>query len=90
MTTAHSVTANLRCGGCESTIRKKLSAIPGVEKVNFDLETSTTSVELNESEKREELTKVLFSLEYPEAIEKKGLLTQRKSFGSCLSSKLSN
>ncbi len=90
MTTEHIVIANLSCDGCINTITKKLSAMPGVENVDVDLETSSVSVLHNETENREALTKMLFSLGYPEATEKNGLLTQLKSLGSCLSGKLSN
>ncbi len=90
MTTEHIVIANLSCGGCINTITKKLSAMPGVEKVHVDLETNSVSVLHNETENREALTKMLFSLGYPEATEKNGLLTQLKSLGSCLSGKLSH
>ncbi len=90
MTTERIVIANLSCGGCINTITKKLSAMSGVENVDVDLETSSVSVLHNETENREALTKMLFSLGYPEATEKNGLLTQLKSLGSCLSGKLSN
>ena len=90
MTTEHIVIANISCGGCINTITKKLSTMPGVENVHVDLETSSVSVLHNETENREALTKMLFSLGYPEATEKNGLLTQLKSLGTCLSGKLSN
>jgi len=82
--------ANLSCGGCVNTITKKLTAITGVEKVGVDLETNIVSVNHNETVSREQLTKMLLSIGYPEATEKNGLLTQLKSVTSCLTGKLSN
>lgn len=90
MKTENITIANLSCGGCVKTITKKLTEIAGVEKVNVDLETNNVSVNYNEPVNREQLTKMLLSIGYPEATEKNGLLTQLKSITSCLTGKLSN
>jgi copper chaperone len=90
MKTENITIANLSCGGCVNTISKKLASIAGVEKVEVDLETNTVSISHNEITGREEFTKALLSLGYPEATLKNGLLTQLKSVASCLSGKLSS
>lgn len=90
MKTENITIANLSCGGCVNTITKKLTAITGVEKVEVDLETNIISVNNTEMVNREQLTQMLLSIGYPEATEKNGLLTQLKSFTSCLTGKLSN
>lgn len=90
MKTENITIANLSCGACVKTITKKLTAITGVEKVEVDLNTNNVSVSHNETVNREQLTKILLSIGYPEATEKNGLLTQLKSVASCLTGKLSN
>jgi copper chaperone CopZ len=81
--------ANLSCGGCVKTITKKLTEIAGVERVNVDLESNVVSVGHTEAVNREQLTRLLLSIGYPEATEKNGLLTQLKSVSSCITGKLS-
>lgn len=82
--------ANLSCGGCVNTITKKISAISGVETVSVDLETSNVEVELDETVERDQITKTLLAIGYPEATEKNGLLTQMKSVKSCLTGRMTN
>ena len=90
MQTENITIANLSCGGCVNTITKKLSTIKGVEKVEVDLETNNVSVNHDAIVKREQITKMLMSIGYPEATEKNGLLTQLKSVTSCLTGKFSS
>ena len=89
MQTENITIANLSYGGCISTVTKKLSAIAGVETVTVHLEINTVTVNHNEAGNRELLTETLFSIGYPEATEKNGLLTQLKSITSCLTGKFS-
>jgi copper chaperone CopZ len=84
------IIANLSCGGCVTTISKKLSDISGVENVAVDLETNTVSVDHKETVHREQLTQMLFSIGYPEATEQNGLLLKLKSLSSCLTGKIAN
>ncbi len=90
METNNITIANLSCGGCVKTITKKLTAIKGVEKVSVSLETNNVTVDHDETVNREQLTKMLFSIGYPEATEQNGLLTKLKSITSCITGKLSN
>ena len=66
MKTEEITIANLGCGGCVNTITKKLTAITGVEKVEVDLKTNNVSVNHDETVNREQLTKNLLSIGYPE------------------------
>ena len=90
MQTENITVANLSCGGCVTTVTKKLSALAGVEKVDVDLETNIVSVIHTDAVSKTELTAMLLSIGYPEATEANGLLTQLKSVSSCLVGKLSN
>lgn len=82
------VVANLSCEGCIYSISKSLNEIPGVDKVEVELATNTVSVFYINKLNRAEITEKLMSLGYPEATAENGLLTQLKSFGSCLIGKL--
>jgi copper chaperone len=90
MKTENIIIANLSCGGCVSTITKKLTAMAGVENVEVDLETNNVSVNHNETLSRDQLTKALLSIGYPEATGKNALITKLKSVSSCLTGKISN
>ena len=76
--------ANLKCSGCANTIETKLLTNKNVSKVNVDIENSLITIEHNDEVKKEELTKTLHSLGYPEATEENGLLLQLKSLKSCM------
>lgn len=80
--------ANLSCDGCINTISKSLNKIIGVDKVEIDLDTNIVSVYYIGKLNRDEIADELLSLGYPEATEENGLLTQLKSYGSCLIGKL--
>jgi copper chaperone CopZ len=90
MTTTEKITvANLKCHGCATTIKNKLSAIEGVSGVEVNNDEDLVTVEHEEKVSRAEITKKLFSLGYPEATEENGLLTQLKSYASCMVGRLS-
>lgn len=82
------VIANLSCGGCVNTITKSLMATPGVEKVEVDLLTSSVTTHHLEGVSREQLIQTLWSIGYPEATEKNGMLTRLKSRASCITGKI--
>lgn len=72
---------NIKCGGCMNSIKKAISAIAGVEKVEVNKETETIVVE-GTNNLRNAITEKLASLGYPE----KGnntFLHKAKSFVSC-------
>ncbi len=76
--------ANLKCNGCANTIRKSISELQGVQQVLVDNDASTVTVDFEESVSKDEITAKLKSLGYPEATAENGLLTQAKSYVSCM------
>lgn len=84
------IIANLKCGGCETTIKKALLKIEGVSSVKIDGEKDTVNVIYDDNLDREKITNKLYSLGYPEATEENGLLLQLKSYTSCMRGKIDN
>ena len=84
MKTEKIIIANLKCGGCENTIQTKLSEFEGVQSVVVNHEEDSVTIAHDEKTPREEFTKKLHNLGYPEATEENGLLLQLKSYASCL------
>jgi len=82
------IIANLKCSGCENTIKTKFMAIEGVKVVEISQEEDTVTVQHIESISREVLTEKLLSLGYPEATEENGLLVQLKSYASCMAGRI--
>jgi copper chaperone len=82
--------ANLKCGGCETTIKKGLLNIDGVTSVKIDQETDTVHVTYDDNIEREKITNKLHSMGYPEATEENGLLLKIKSYASCMIGKIDN
>ncbi len=76
--------ANLKCGGCENTIKTQLSEIEGVDSVLVNHEEDSVTINYGGKANREDFTKKLHSLGYPEATEENGLLLQLKSYASCI------
>ncbi len=74
---------NLKCGGCKSTIAKKLNTLEGIQDilVNLDNCTITFTYETNDGVKtvQKELTK----LGYPIKGDINGIGSKTKSFISC-------
>ena len=76
---------NIKCGGCAGSITKKLTAVFGTDKINVDIEQGSINIDLDDS-KKNELTKVLLDLGYPETDSVHGLSSAKakaKSFVSC-------
>jgi copper chaperone len=82
--------ANLKCGGCATTITKELSATEGVEKVIVDNDTDSVEVTYADTLDRSVLISKLHHLGYPEATEENGLLLQLKSYASCMVGRINN
>ncbi len=80
---------NLKCGGCVSTIKNRISDLNGVHSVEVNLERSTVFIEHEEQLKDQEIKKVLQKLGYPEVGENNSLGEKAKSFVSCAIGKLS-
>lgn len=90
MKTDKIIIANLKCGGCESTIINKLKEFKGVESVSVNHDEDSVSIIHNEQTSREAFTKKLHDLGYPEATEENGLLLQLKSYASCIVGRMNN
>ncbi|MBK9284776.1 MAG: heavy-metal-associated domain-containing protein [Sphingobacteriaceae bacterium] len=84
MKTEKILIANLKCGGCEATIKNKLGELKGVESVSVNHEEDAVTITHSEESTREDFTKMLHKLGYPEATEENGLLLQLKSYASCM------
>ncbi len=82
------IIANLKCGGCESTITDKLFEIEGVESVVVNHEEDSVTINHTQKATREDFTKKLHSIGYPEATEENGLLLKLKSYVSCAIGKI--
>ena len=81
--------ANLKCGGCATTIKKELLQLEGVDEVSVNNDTDSVIVTYNE-EVRESITNRLHELGYPEATEHNGLILKLKSYSSCMIGKINN
>jgi copper chaperone len=82
--------ANLKCAGCETTIKSELLKIEGVDSVTIDQENDTVCVIHDDNLDRHKIIQKLHSLGYPEATEENGLLQQLKSYASCMIGKINN
>ena len=74
---------NLKCGGCVNSVKKGLSSIDGVDKVEVDLDTSTISVAVSDENIISMVKEKLSALGYPEENEKNSLIHKAKSMVSC-------
>lgn len=84
METEKIIIANLKCSGCENTIKSKLLEIPGVMDVKVSHEEDSVTIQHSGITNRDTFTSKLHSLGYPEATEENGLLLQLKSYASCM------
>ncbi len=90
MKTEEIIVANIKCGGCASTIKKELEKLKGVSNAEIIPEKDMVKVSYDESIERNAIVEKLLSLGYPEATEKNGLLLQLKSYTSCMIGKVNN
>ncbi len=74
---------NLKCGGCEATILKKLTAQVGVQHVTVDVENGTVSLVYDDPETMNRVENALAKLGYPLVGEQNSLGTRAKSYVSC-------
>jgi len=81
---------NIKCGGCAGFITKKLTATFGTDKINVNIEKGIININLDNS-KKDELSKVLLDLGYPEIDSVHGFDSAKakaKSFVSCAIGKM--
>ena len=81
---------NLKCGGCASSITKKIMKIEGISSVSVDVNVSTLSFEYLEDIQLQMVIKVLSEIGYPIAGEKNTISRKAKSYVSCAIGKIKN
>jgi len=72
---------NIKCGGCENSIKKSILKIEGVEALNIDLDSSDITLEYAEESTLEKVKNKLNSMGYPE--DDPSLAQNVKSYISC-------
>jgi copper chaperone len=90
MKTEEITIANVKCGGCATTIQKELLKLEGMNSAEVFIDKDKVMVTYNDTLKRETIIEKLLSLGYPEATEKNGLLLQLKSYASCMVGRINN
>lgn len=90
MKTENIIVANLKCSGCANTITQKIGALNGMKSVVVDPDKDMVTVNYDDSLSKEIILSTLLSLGYPEATAENGLLTQLKSYASCMVGRLNN
>jgi copper chaperone len=88
MKTEDIMIANLKCSGCGNTITTKMGTLQGMQSVVVNHDTDTVTVNYDFPLTRDTITSTLLSLGYPEATAENGLLTQLKSYASCMIGRL--
>jgi copper chaperone CopZ len=81
---------NIKCGGCASTISKKLTSVFNTNKIDINIEQGIVSIDIDNS-KKDELVQVLLGLGYPETNSVNGFNSAKakaKSFVSCAIGKI--
>ncbi len=80
---------NLKCGGCASTVRKRVSELPGVVSTSVDVDNGTVTVAHDGTTERNTVTLLLHKLGYP--LSGTGGITEKaKSYVSCAIGRLHN
>ena len=66
MKTEKIIVSNIKCDGCVGTIKSKISEMDGVESVVVNREEDSVTIDHSGKLTREDLTKKLQSIGYPE------------------------
>lgn len=77
---------NIKCGGCENTVRNSLSKIDGVENIRVDASTGEVEFEYTDEITVEKVKLKLHSLGYTES--DPNLIDTAKSYVSCMRGKI--
>jgi len=83
---------NIKCGGCASTIKKKLLADASINSVDVDVEQGIVSIDAKESESND-YHAMLLKMGYPESGTAEGIEAAKakaKSFVSCAIGRVDN
>ncbi len=81
---------NLKCNGCASTIKNKLSELENINEVSVDVENDSVSFEYDSETTFETAKKELHKLGYPLVGEDNKLPTKAKSYVSCAIGRMNN
>lgn len=76
---------NIKCGGCANSITNKLTALPGIDSVDVDIDEGRITLGGDESQ-REIVAGELLKMGYPETGTAEGMkaaAAKAKSFVSC-------
>jgi copper chaperone CopZ len=90
MKTEKIIIANLKCGGCESTIKNRLLEMDGVLSVDVNHDEDSVTINHGGNVERNKIVQILNGLGYPEATEENGLILQLKSYASCMVGRIHN
>jgi len=83
---------NIKCAGCASTIKNKLSLLDGVDSVAVAIEEGVVSLE-GDASRRQQVSAELLRLGYPEKGTAEGIraaAAKAKSFVSCAIGRMDN
>ncbi len=75
---------NLKCGGCASTIVRKLKGLPGIAHVEVEVDKSIVHIESDGSVDIHAIERRLHQLGYPVVNSKNSPVTVARSYISCL------
>ena len=81
---------NLKCNGCASTIKNKLSELDNINEVSVDVENDVVTFEYDKEDTLETVKKQLHKLGYPLSGEDNTLPTKAKSYVSCAVGRMNN
>ncbi len=81
---------NLKCGGCATTITKKLNALDDVSDVVVGVEDTSVTFEYSEEHTLDVVKKTLSEIGYPEDGDVNNLTTKAKSYVSCAFGKITS
>lgn len=82
------VIQNLKCGGCESTIAKKLNTLEGIQNISVNLEDCTISFRYETNDGLETVQKELTKLGYPMEGTPNTMRNKATSYLSCAIGKI--
>lgn len=81
---------NLKCGGCQNSIRNGLEEIEGVKVLNINEEDSSVELEFTNDELRSKITEKLKKMGYPIEGDENQFLDKAKSYVSCMIGRVSD
>lgn len=84
------IVQNLKCGGCATTIKNRLSEINNISEITVDTDTATVSFIAQDADDALAVKDRLKSLGYPSIEDANGMLSKAKSFVSCATGKIAN